>query len=71
VLLDVPADLPAVAPGHHHVEKNECGLYLLERPERIVTVVGDGDRVSTRLEIIADDVRVIRVVIDYEDRGVS
>ena len=68
VLLDVAAYLPAIAARHHHVEEDEGGLHLLERLQRVIAVVGDRDRVSTGLEIVADDVGVIRIIVDDEYR---
>src|SRR4051812_33937515 len=71
MLLDIAADLPTVSARHHHVEQYESRFDFLECLERIVAVVGDSDRISARLQIIADDVRVIRVVVNDEDRRVS
>ena len=69
MLLDVAANLPAIAARHHHVEQNQRRLDLLERLDRLIAVVRDGYRIPARLQIIADDVRVIGVVVHYEDRG--
>ena len=68
--LDLATDLPTVAPRHHDIEKYQRRLDLVECLQCIIAVVSHGDGITLSLQIVADDVRVIRVVVDYENRRV-
>jgi len=65
MLLDFAAHLPAIPARHHHVQKHQRRFDLLERLHGFVAIVGDGNRVSPRFQIVTDDVSVICVVIDH------
>src|SRR5687768_16170784 len=67
-VLHLPADLPPIPARHHHIEEDERRFLFFEELEGLVTVVGNGDGIATRLEVIADDVRIVLVVVHYEDR---
>ena len=67
VLLHDAAHLPAVATRHHHVEQYERRLDGLVQRECLVAVVGDGDWISTDLQILPDDLRVVVIVIHHQD----
>src|SRR5438552_1410030 len=68
MLLDIAADLPAVSSRHHHVEQNQRRFDLLERLEGVVAIVGDGYGKPARLEVITNDMRIVRVVVDHQNR---
>jgi hypothetical protein len=67
-LLDEAANLPAIAARHHDVEQHERGPHLLEERERLVAVVRDGDRVPTDLQVLPDDLGVVLIIVDHQDR---
>src|SRR5688500_10919717 len=69
MVFHLAADLPAVAAWHHHVEEDDGRLLPLEDLHGLDSVVGDGDLVATRFQIVSDDVRVVLVIVDNEDGG--
>jgi hypothetical protein len=69
MLLDIAAYLPTIAARHHNVEKDQRGLDLFERLDGLIAVIGDSYRIPASLQIIADYVRIIGVVVHYEDWG--
>src|SRR6266404_5520701 len=58
------ASLPAVAARHHDVEENDRGLFPLEQFHRFVAVVCNRNRITACLEIIADDVGVVVIIVN-------
>src|SRR5256714_15692288 len=69
--LDFAAHLPAIAARHHHVEQHHRRFYLVERFQCVVAVIGDSDWITLRLQVIPDNVRVVGVIVDDENRRVG
>ena len=68
MLLHDAANLPAVAAGHHHVEQNDRGTDGLEQRQRLVAAVRYGGRISSDLQVLSDDLGVIGVIVDHQNR---
>src|SRR6266550_5667448 len=69
MVFHLAADLPAVASWHHDVEENDRRLFPLERFHRFVAVVCNRNRITACLEIIADYVGVVVIVVHNKNRG--
>ena len=61
------ADVKAHHFGHHHVEKNEVGLFLARHGEARLAVVGLERVIARTLEVEADDIDDVFLVLDNED----
>ena len=60
---------PSVDAGHAHVEEHRVGRLVAHERERLVTV-GRGDHAVARLlEVDADELADVRLVVDHEDHG--
>ena len=59
--------LPAVDVRHHHVEQDEVGLRLLDRGEALVRAAGLAHGVALELEVDADELAHLLVVVDEQD----
>src|SRR5213083_2117230 len=68
MVLHFAADLPAVAARHHDIEENDRGFFPLEESHRLIAIVSDRDRIPASLEIIADYVGVVVIVVYNENR---
>ena len=63
VLLDAPADLPAVELRDHDVEQHHVGAVLPGEPERLVPIAGQDDVVAFLREVVADQLGHILLVL--------
>ena len=61
-------NFPAIATRHHHVEQHERRLYCLEQCQCLIAIVCDRYRISANLEILTDNLGVIVIIVDHEDR---
>ena len=61
------ADVKAHHLRHHHVEQDEVGLFLARERETRLAVVGLERGVALALEVEADDVHDVHLVLDDED----
>ena len=68
VLLHDPADFPTITARHHDIEQDHRGTHRLVHRQRLVSVVGNRDRVATDLEVLSDDLRVVMIVVHHQDR---
>ena len=64
-----PADVEAVDAGQHHVEHEQVGLQAADLLERRAAVVDDDDLVVLALEVEADELGLLRVVLGQHDLG--
>ena len=67
VLLEAAADLPAVELGHHDVEEDHVGLAVPGVAHGIGAVAQDGDVVAFLVEVEADQLRDVLLVLDHQD----
>src|SRR5204863_4329348 len=67
MLLHDTTYFPPVATRHHHVEQHNRRLHGLEESQCLLSACRHRDRVATNLEIFANDVGVVAIVVDYED----
>jgi hypothetical protein len=68
MLAHEPANFPTAAPRHQHIEQHQRGARGVEKRERLVAIVRDDDGEATRFEERANDLRVVIVVVDDQDR---
>jgi len=66
-VLHPPQHLEPVHLGHHHVEQNEVRRLRLERGEALFGATGFADDVAVHLEVDADELAQLLVVVDDED----
>ena len=67
ILLEAAADLPAIELGHHDVEEDHVGLAVPGVADGIGAVAQDGDLVAFLVEIEADQLGDVLLVLDHED----
>jgi len=69
VLLDIAADLPAVSSRIITSSRTRAGLTSSNALRASSPFVGDGYWKPARLEVITNDMRVVRVVVDTRIGG--
>ena len=69
VALDRPHDRDPVQLRHHDVEEDQVGFQLARERQALLAVCRRRDGVVLRLEAQAQDVQVLRRVVDREDQG--
>ena len=68
MLLHDAADLPAIATGHHHIKEDERRLHCLEQSQRFIAVMRNRYWISANLEVLADDLGIVVIIVDHQDR---
>src|SRR5262245_8577753 len=71
ILLQAPADFPAVELGDHDVEKDQLGSHLAHLLERVGAIAGQPDVIALLGQVVANQLCHVLLVLDHQDASES